>query len=101
MAKSADGSAPSSQSEAKKRKKKDEDDAPVYKWWLEPELPDGVKWRTLEHKGVMFPPDYTRLPPDVYLKYNGLPTLRCHPQCNRCRQQGRAERRGGGGGGCC
>ena len=40
--------------------------------WLEEELPEGVKWRTLEHNGVMFPPDYVRLPPDVHLKYDGV-----------------------------
>ncbi len=28
-------------------------------WWKEEEpLPDGKKWRFLEHNGVIFPPEY-------------------------------------------
>ncbi|KAJ2082928.1 DNA topoisomerase 1 [Coemansia sp. RSA 988] len=29
-----------------------------YKWWLENKDDDGPKWETLEHCGVLFPPDY-------------------------------------------
>lgn len=46
---------------------------PVYKWWEEEELPDGQKWRTLEHRGPMFPPEYEPLPKTVQLRYDGEP----------------------------
>ncbi|KAI9502964.1 putative DNA topoisomerase [Coemansia spiralis] len=29
-----------------------------YKWWLENKDNDGPKWQSLEHSGVLFPPDY-------------------------------------------
>jgi Eukaryotic DNA topoisomerase I, DNA binding fragment len=32
-----------------------------------------VKWTTLEHAGVLFPPEYTRLPDNVKLLYEGQP----------------------------
>ena len=38
----------------------------------EPENKD-IKWTTLEHAGVMFPPEYTRLPDNVKLLYEGQP----------------------------
>jgi DNA topoisomerase-1 len=31
---------------------------PQFKWWLEPPLPEGKKWRTLSHNGVLFAPPY-------------------------------------------
>lgn len=34
----------------------------------------GEKWQTLEHNGVLFPPDYEPLPKDVKLYYDG----QCH-----------------------
>ena len=38
----------------------------VWKWWEEQEqLPDGVKWRFLEHKGPMLAPEYDPLPSHV------------------------------------
>ncbi len=44
----------------------------VRKWWEEEEqLPEGVKWRTLEHKGPMLAPEYERLPESVRFWYNG------------------------------
>jgi DNA topoisomerase IB len=32
-----------------------------------------IKWTTLEHAGVLFPPEYTRLPDNVKLLYQGQP----------------------------
>ena len=44
----------------------------VSKWWEEEEqLPEGVKWRTLEHKGPMLAPEYERLPKSVRFWYDG------------------------------
>lgn len=54
-----------------KKPKKKEDEVPVFKWWLEKPLPEGQKWRTLEHKGPLFPPEYKPLPKHVFLLYNG------------------------------
>ena len=54
-----------------KRVKKEE--VPVWKWWEEEPLPEGVKWRTLEHKGVVFAAPYERLPSHVNFYYDGKP----------------------------
>ncbi|KAJ2661676.1 DNA topoisomerase 1 [Coemansia sp. RSA 1200] len=35
-----------------------EGDAEEHKWWLESKDDDGPKWQTLEHNGVLFPPEY-------------------------------------------
>ena len=32
-----------------KKRKKEEEKGEVWKWWEEERLPEGVKWRTLEH----------------------------------------------------
>lgn len=39
--------------------------------WEEDSKPDGVKWRTLVHKGPVFAPDYVPLPQTVHFKYSG------------------------------
>jgi len=45
-----------------------------YRWWEDPTKGDGtVKWTTLEHNGVVFPPDYQPLPQNVKMKYDGVP----------------------------
>nr|XP_023679365.1 DNA topoisomerase I, mitochondrial-like isoform X1 [Paramormyrops kingsleyae]XP_023679366.1 DNA topoisomerase I, mitochondrial-like isoform X1 [Paramormyrops kingsleyae] len=49
--------------------KKDEDDK--WKWWEEGCSHDGKKWKTLEHKGPLFPPEYEPLPENVSFYYNG------------------------------
>ncbi|KAI0823365.1 hypothetical protein BC628DRAFT_1450719 [Trametes gibbosa] len=56
-------------------KKKEEEDEDTYKWWEQQNAArDGsVKWTTLEHNGVYFPPPYERLPKHVKMKYNGDP----------------------------
>ena len=43
----------------------------MWKWWEEEKPSDGSKWRFLEHKGVMFPPEYEPLPDHVAFKYDG------------------------------
>lgn len=43
---------------------------PLFRWEEEKHEP-GVKWKTLEHKGPVFAPDYVPLPSNVRFKYNG------------------------------
>ncbi|KAH3669015.1 hypothetical protein WICMUC_005114 [Wickerhamomyces mucosus] len=50
----------------------DEDDG-VYKWWEEQNDDDSIKWDTLQHNGVIFPPPYEPLPSHVKLYYDGKP----------------------------
>jgi DNA topoisomerase-1 len=43
----------------RKGKKEDAEAVEVYRWWEEQEQhPDGQHWLTLEHNGVLFPPEY-------------------------------------------
>ncbi|KAB8217770.1 hypothetical protein BDV33DRAFT_176592 [Aspergillus novoparasiticus] len=50
-----------------------------YRWWEDPTKGDGtIKWTTLEHNGVVFPPPYEPLPKDVKMKYDGVP-VNLHP----------------------
>ncbi|KAF1949423.1 DNA topoisomerase 1 [Byssothecium circinans] len=45
-----------------------------YRWWEDPGKSDGTKkWTTLEHNGVVFPPEYEPLPKHVKLIYDGVP----------------------------
>merc|ERR1712241_510961 len=66
-------SEPSSPSKKMTKKEKEaEAEKNVWKWWEESEqLPDGVKWRLLEHQGPLFAPDYEPLPPEVRFWYDG------------------------------
>ncbi|KAK5116275.1 hypothetical protein LTR85_009247 [Meristemomyces frigidus] len=51
-----------------------------YRWWEDPTKGDGtIKWRTLEHNGVVFPPDYEPLPKNVKMLYDGTP-VDLHPE---------------------
>lgn len=51
-----------------------------YRWWEDPAKGDGtIKWTTLEHNGVVFPPDYEPLPKNVKMKYDGIPVV-LHPE---------------------
>ena len=43
----------------------------AYKWWEAPKLDKGVKWLTMEHTGVYFPPAY--VPHGVKMRYDGAP----------------------------
>ncbi|KAI5120312.1 hypothetical protein M0805_005816 [Coniferiporia weirii] len=59
----------------RKGKRDEEDEEDVFRWW-EAEDPNGdgsIKWSTLEHSGVYFPPPYERLPADVKMKYADSP----------------------------
>jgi len=59
----------------KKRKKeeKQEEEEEVFRWWdADPNGDGSVKWQTLEHNGVIFPPPYEPLPKHIKMKYNGI-----------------------------
>lgn len=48
------------------------EDDDTFKWWESPDDLNGeIKWETLEHSGVMFPPEYEPLPKNVKLYYDG------------------------------
>ncbi|QDS67785.1 hypothetical protein FKW77_006614 [Venturia effusa] len=50
-----------------------------YRWWENQDKGDGsVKWTTLQHNGVVFPPAYQPLPKHVKLYYDGKP-VNLHP----------------------
>ncbi|KAH9455446.1 hypothetical protein Pst134EA_022910 [Puccinia striiformis f. sp. tritici] len=53
----------------------EEDEQAMYTWWEEhkDDHGDTPKWKTLEHNGVLFPPDYEPLPSHVKMKYDGKP----------------------------
>lgn len=65
-----------------KKASKEEEEEDTYKWWEQQQqdeqdaadaLGDGsVKWKTLQHNGVLFPPPYQPLPDHVKLHYNGM-----------------------------
>lgn len=56
----------------KKRKKKPEDEEEhIWKWWEEESPGEGIKWKTLEHNGPVFPPDYEPLPKKIRFYYDG------------------------------
>ncbi|KAH9809408.1 hypothetical protein DFH28DRAFT_989866 [Melampsora americana] len=42
-----------------------------YKWWEQTKDDDTKKWDTLQHNGVLFPPEYVPLPKHVKMKYDG------------------------------
>lgn len=44
-----------------------------FKWWEAGDLDGEQKWETLEHKGVIFPPEYEPLPSHVFLLYDSKP----------------------------
>jgi hypothetical protein len=57
----------------KKKEKKEDEEGEVFKWWENGEQGDGsIKWNTLEHSGVHFPPPYEPLPKDIKMMYNGM-----------------------------
>ncbi|CAG8092937.1 unnamed protein product [Penicillium olsonii] len=52
----------------------DKEEEDEYRWWEDASKGDGtIKWTTLEHAGVVFPPEYELLPKNVKLKYDGVP----------------------------
>ncbi|QIW95429.1 hypothetical protein AMS68_000947 [Peltaster fructicola] len=53
-----------------------EDAEEEYRWWEDPSKGDGsIKWTTLEHNGVVFPPEYVPLPKNVSMFYDGQPVF--------------------------
>nr|POE49503.1 dna topoisomerase 1 [Quercus suber] len=51
-----------------------------YRWWEDANKGDGtIKWTTLEHNGVVFPPEYEPLPKSVRMLYDGVP-VSLHPE---------------------
>ncbi|KAG8213967.1 DNA topoisomerase I [Butyriboletus roseoflavus] len=68
--KEEDASSETPQTKKRGKKKEEEDAEEVYRWWEEQANGDGeVKWQTLEHNGVIFPPPYEPLPSHVKMKY--------------------------------
>lgn len=74
--------APAKKAPAKKPVKKEESEGPgenedeeaEFRWWDAPKKEDdSIKWTTLEHNGVLFPPPYEPLPKNVKLLYDGSP----------------------------
>nr|UWK20504.1 topoisomerase [Trichoderma psychrophilum] len=62
--------------DAKKSKSKEvsEDDEEGFEWWNAPKREDdSIKWKTLEHNGVLFAPEYEPLPKHVKMYYDGQP----------------------------
>jgi DNA topoisomerase I len=43
------------------------------RWWENMNKDNTIKWKTLEHNGVVFPPEYKPLPKNVKLVYDGKP----------------------------
>lgn len=57
----------------------DEEEDDTYRWWEVAEDQDGtVRWNTLEHNGVLFPPEYKPLPKSVNLIYDGQHVILPH-----------------------
>ncbi|KAL3231675.1 DNA topoisomerase 1 [Nakaseomyces bracarensis] len=54
-------------------KEEEEEEEEEYKWWEEQDKDDTIKWTTLIHNGVLFPPEYEPLPSHVKLYYDGKP----------------------------
>lgn len=51
----------------------EEEDEEEYKWWENQNENDEIKWQSLIHNGIMFPPEYEPLPSHVKLYYDGQP----------------------------
>lgn len=61
--------------DAVKAAKEEEDfeKAEEYKWWEQQNEDDTIKWQTLVHNGVIFPPEYEPLPSHIKLYYDKKP----------------------------
>lgn len=54
----------------------EEEEEEEFRWWDAPKNEDdSIKWTTLEHNGVIFPPPYEPLPKNVKLYYDGKPVV--------------------------
>ncbi|KAI1394234.1 uncharacterized protein F4822DRAFT_42302 [Hypoxylon trugodes] len=76
----AEKATPAKKAPAKKAKEisqepgEEDDEEAEYRWWDAPKKEDdSIKWTTLEHNGVLFPPEYETLPKNVKLIYDGTP----------------------------
>ena len=68
----AEDSSPKQKAKAKKDDSEEAEE--VYRWWDAPKKEDdSIKWETLQHNGVVFPPEYEPLPKNVKLRYDGVP----------------------------
>jgi DNA topoisomerase I len=80
----AESPSPKKPAKGKATKKETSDDAEDDEeeedgWWnQDPTQSTGIKWDTLEHSGVVFPPPYEPLPKNVKMKYDGVPVT-LHP----------------------
>ncbi|KAL9632160.1 MAG: hypothetical protein Q9164_005495 [Protoblastenia rupestris] len=77
-AKKTDASTPKKKGKVKMEETEQDEEAEAeeeeYKWWEDPTKGDGTKkWATLEHAGVIFPPEYQPLPKNVKMRYDGAP----------------------------
>ncbi|KAI9053751.1 hypothetical protein LZ554_002702 [Drepanopeziza brunnea f. sp. 'monogermtubi'] len=58
----------------KQQQESEEEQEEVHRWWDEEKKEDdSIKWETLQHNGVIFPPPYEPLPKNVKLLYDGVP----------------------------
>ncbi|KAJ4268420.1 DNA topoisomerase 1 [Fusarium torreyae] len=74
ISKKAKSAAPAKKAAKSEAKKAESDDEEGFAWWNEPKKEnDSIKWTTLEHNGVLFPPDYEPLPKNVKMLYDGKP----------------------------
>ena len=73
--KTASATPKKSKSKSQKATEQDEEaeaEEEEYRWWENVGKGDGTKkWTTLEHQGVVFPPEYEPLPKNVKLRYDG------------------------------
>ncbi|KAF2806047.1 DNA topoisomerase 1 [Mytilinidion resinicola] len=76
----ADPATPAKKGKGKVKKEETDQDREAeaeeeeYRWWEDPTKGDGTKkWTTLEHNGVIFPPEYEPLPSHVKMLYDGVP----------------------------
>jgi DNA topoisomerase-1 len=63
----------SSTKKGKSKKEESEEVEETYRWWDAPKKEDdSIKWDTLQHNGVVFPPEYEPLPKSVKPLYDGV-----------------------------
>ncbi|KAI5465870.1 topoisomerase I [Mariannaea sp. PMI_226] len=59
---------------SKAKTSEEEEEEEEFEWWNAPKpQDDSIKWKTLEHNGVLFAPEYEPLPKHIKLIYNGTP----------------------------
>lgn len=62
---------------SRKGRKNKHTDYQIYRWWNRNKTPNGKKtprkWKSLQHNGPLFSPDYKPLPKKVKFYYNGKP----------------------------